>query len=902
MSVIPPSLPEDGPLPPLQQLNVPSLGLSSSAPLLGVGGGSRASTSHGHNSRKRPPYILNSTCSTPAGSRLWTARSNASSTFPPLDSWSRVGSGRFNGVELSCFKRLPQPTPYFQMKAEERGLHGLSLSPAGRSDGFLFKGAASPADTMRSVASCATSECEDPDEPKSPTAALSKEKATPLPQEDTTTKVLDQIFPRGGLGTKTQSDSAMAKSRGVSWRGNEEGAKRPELSRKSTFRSSLKEGFRRTLSGDALSLANSNAKKEAIVKMQRYRNIMLEKFQTIKGAFEVVATSGGFERELSRKQFGIFLNKHLQGLTKEDHMQIFEFLDANKDGHISMLEFHTAIEAAGPVRSVEDFRRRALALGYPSMMQVATRMFWADSGTPSKKLGLKEFGDLLCRVGVEEEEEHKAIFDCIAIKDDLTGAKQPMVTLEQMLAAFATVAPPLVLEELREKIFAKFQTAEDAFDIINPGGIKEALKRTDFALYLEQHLGFSPHNAHKAFTLMDCNESKFITVAEFTKALQLTEPSLFLEDIRRKVRQRFRSIDEAFKSFAAENAVKPMSRSVSAADDHARSHAAAAAHAALGSTKKSLSKSGRIDTPSKKKRTRVLDVLGSLNGTSTPDGNLEDFTEILKQVQFSETDAKLLLHLMDVNGDGQLEPHEIRNGLLFFAPSVILEDLRLFLLNNNKTVTEPFLGLSAEKRDRILDLEAFESILKGVGVPEGINVAEVFGLVECRNRGGVSINELLSALQSAGAGGLVPLSSDQADARARQQVRYQMAPFKKCAGELRTELRVSAKHVKDAQPVGKKSKNAPQIYEPENERVPETVLYPAVRASYKKVKCKVDDGKLEDKGKVQEGLTGYYTSASQRMIHDMPLLGQSHHRAEEHRIATRHRAFLGSDAPPLTAT
>eukprot|EP00971_Amphidinium_carterae_P162400 3219254-Amphidinium_carterae.1 len=58
----------------------------------------------------------------------------------------------------------------------------------------------------------------------------------------------------------------------------------------------------------------------------------------------------------------------------------------------------------------------------------------------------------------------------------------------------------------------------------------------------------SAYEAKKAFHLMDVDGNSSLTRSEFVSALALSEPSLHLEDIRKKVRQRYKSIREALVS------------------------------------------------------------------------------------------------------------------------------------------------------------------------------------------------------------------------------------------------------------------------------------------------------------------------------------------------------------------
>jgi len=99
------------------------------------------------------------------------------------------------------------------------------------------------------------------------------------------------------------------------------------------------------------------------------------------------------------------------------------------------------------------------------------------------------------------------------------------------------------------------------------------------------------------------------------------------------------------------------------------------------------------------------------------------------------------------------------------------------------------MGHHAQRGDVIYDKKHFRKLLEALDFAVGTNVDAVFDLVESRHDGGLTVNELVVALQSTAPGAQIPLPPDLRDAKARQQVRWQLAPFHRSASELRHQMR-----------------------------------------------------------------------------------------------------------------
>merc|ERR1719335_1598427 len=110
--------------------------------------------------------------------------------------------------------------------------------------------------------------------------------------------------------------------------------------------------------------------------MLEFRKQLLEtmKFPSVKDGFDFFMQEVPSHREMTKKEWRRVLQKLGFVSTIEERDAVFENLDLNNNGHCSMNEFHIAIEAAAPVRTMEDVRRRWLASNFASMAQALAIM------------------------------------------------------------------------------------------------------------------------------------------------------------------------------------------------------------------------------------------------------------------------------------------------------------------------------------------------------------------------------------------------------------------------------------------------------------------------------------------------------------------------------------------------
>jgi hypothetical protein len=569
------------------------------------------------------------------------------------------------------------------------------------------------------------------------------------PLEEKTAMVLDQIFPRS---VEAEIDEQIELG---------------ESNRKAT--SPLKKQNACAHASSASMMPGKDAVATPFKKnrLLRLRQNILERFSSLKIAFDTFAgNSCTYEKELTGKKFLHILGKHFPSFRREEQERIYEILTADRSRPLSLCSLHTAIEFAMPVQNVEDLRKRWIAFGFPSMRQGIAAMDsqWQQNNTTTaeKRFAYSDFAEAMCRTGVTREEEHRSLFSLLT---DATGAST--VSLDELSSALASVSPSLLLEDLRDRLLKRYGTLHNAYRTMSCDEHGRLYSR-GFVQHSVANMKLSVFEARKAFGLMDVDGNGHISQAEFMAALRLSESGLFLEDVRRKVRQRYRSIRQAF-GFEERNVQDVASVLRRTSHDDSMCQANAFLHASV------VYKDAETKT-------------------------LQEFCSILSAVQLLDADTKMLFELIDVEGTGKLTPIEFVRALRFFVPSCLLEELRLHCVSKFACARDAFLDALSdveccENQDggnqtaALFDFMQFQQFLEDRELDSGIDVQAIFNLIENRRDGGIRMGEVVVAMQSAAPGLQVPLPASQLDAKAKQQVRGHLAPFHRSALEVRLKVR-----------------------------------------------------------------------------------------------------------------
>eukprot|EP00928_Gymnodinium_smaydae_P031686 TRINITY_DN23177_c0_g1_i1.p1 TRINITY_DN23177_c0_g1~~TRINITY_DN23177_c0_g1_i1.p1 ORF type:complete len:1057 (+),score=222.75 TRINITY_DN23177_c0_g1_i1:357-3527(+) len=456
--------------------------------------------------------------------------------------------------------------------------------------------------------------------------------------------------------------------------------------------------------------------------MCEFRRQLLYRFPSVKAAFDVFATDLP-NHPCTRKEWRRILARH--GFP-------WPVILAG-DGFLTSDEFHVAVEAAAPLRTLEDLRRRLLASGFGSMLQAIAIL--DDNGVSMRKrMALKEFQEQLSRLRITDPGEVASVFGMVCT-DDSSG--RYTISPGEVASALATVSPYLLLEDLRDRLVQKYKSVEKAFSDID----HERCGRIALREWMERvprRFGLTENEASLAFRQIDINGNREITSFEFRVSLGLSEPLLYLEDLRRKVRQRYRSIQQVLEGAFAE----------STEDDPLRNCPV----------------------------------------------SLQKLQRLLAEVELDDEDAQMMFDIVDVDLRGSVTVREFLNGIIHFAPSVVLEDVRLAALQKHMRIEDAFdNGSSGGDRAAPLDFQTFRKLLEDASLlGGGVRVQAIFDLLDVKNDGTVSMGRLLAAMQTGAPGGGPGLPMPVQRALAEASPKANVEPIQRRANELRKQVRLGA--------------------------------------------------------------------------------------------------------------
>jgi len=201
-------------------------------------------------------------------------------------------------------------------------------------------------------------------------------------------------------------------------------------------------------------------------------------------------------------------------------------------------------------------------------------------------------------------------------------------------------------------------------------------------------------------------------------------------------------------------------------------------------------------------------------------------------------------------------------------------------------------------------------MLEELNLSGGVNVEAVMDLVEPHRNGGVTVGELIAALQSAAPGGVVALPPEERDARARQQIRWQMAPFHRSATEFRSHVRQKLFSDDDEDKASVKAPSNYQRSESKDTALPispprkakeghkskaspgSAAEHPPMKQSYSKVSHFLRVMEPKDSEHILDQLHGYYSSAGSKVANDLQLLSAQQSRWQHFRKASGHYRVL----------
>lgn len=458
--------------------------------------------------------------------------------------------------------------------------------------------------------------------------------------------------------------------------------------------------------------------------MIAFRRLLIKRFHNMDEAIRLLCSELEHPDIMTRKDFRLSLQHLALDLSKETREAVFKHLDIRGDGVVSMSELDIAVQAASPVRNLSDLRCRWLAAGYRSLSQCVRAV--QDTGKPlCSLLTLREFGEVLSALQVTEHEEHVALFNIIADSHERSGR----VAMTDLIAALATQSPSMLLEDLHNYLHRKYAgNFERAFTDLDQEHLG-ALSTDDFVEKAVARFGLQDHEARKVFRQIDVAGCGRICRVDFLRAINVSAPSLFLEDLRRKVLQRFRSIQMAFRKALAE------------------------------------------DTAQEKESSALL--------------SLAQIHEILLAADLTEEDVTRLFNVIDVDGHGALTVAEFVRGTLQFAPSWALEEFRLQCVCKHGRISEAFGNLDIPHSNG-LDLHGFSNILEELDCK--VDAVIIFDILDVLHDGQTTLGRFIAALQAGGPGSAQKLSDEERDSYAKHDVRGCTSNVHRLVGDFKTEV------------------------------------------------------------------------------------------------------------------
>mmetsp|Transcript_54729 Transcript_54729/g.113104 ORF Transcript_54729/g.113104 Transcript_54729/m.113104 type:complete len:966 (+) Transcript_54729:161-3058(+) len=461
--------------------------------------------------------------------------------------------------------------------------------------------------------------------------------------------------------------------------------------------------------------------------LRKFRKRLLGKHLCLADAFRCLDLN--VNQEIGPQEWGVMFRGSGLATFREARIS-FELLDLNRDGSVTLGEFQAALEGMAEITGVDSLRKRLVSFGYTKTTQALEAMEGNGLVNPAKPLILEEFAAALCRIHVVEPDEHRAIFD--NVRD--SGDPVSKASLYDLVAALGSVGPSLLMEDIADRARLKFGSSDGVWQGLGPGSSsKENIELKVFERKLIDRLGLSKAAAQKACRILDVDDGGDLSRSELISALALSRPTLHMEDFRRKVQQRYRSIEAIFReSF-----------------EHLENE--------------------------------------ELNNDDDMRLTCPEFAEILEELDFSRRETSYLFWLADANGTTKLTLYEFFRGVKLFVPSCVVEGIRLQALVHHRRTADLFRN-SGVAWDRRLNCQAFAQLLLKLDVKcEDPQV--IFDFFDVRSCGSVCISEVVSSLQNLTPGVKERTTSQESDKRVEKEIRTTLAPMHKTVNELKSTMK-----------------------------------------------------------------------------------------------------------------
>eukprot|EP00930_Biecheleria_cincta_P019422 TRINITY_DN14828_c0_g1_i2.p1 TRINITY_DN14828_c0_g1~~TRINITY_DN14828_c0_g1_i2.p1 ORF type:complete len:1025 (-),score=171.56 TRINITY_DN14828_c0_g1_i2:188-3262(-) len=599
---------------------------------------------------------------------------------------------------------------------------------------------------------------------------------------------------------------------------------------------------------------------DATFSLREFRRRAIEASGSLSDYFKTF--DGNSNARLDPKEWGhMFKGAGAAGLASYREARIiFELVDLNHDGTISLIEFFTTLEGVAQINDIQALRKRLVCLGYKTSLQVLNVLERDGDVDPARALTLEEFGAALCRIPVVEPEEHRAIFDNVRDRGD----PKSKASIYDLMAALASVSPSFLIEEVAEKTITCWQDPGTIWANMGPEWGEGNLEFHTFADRLMRVLGYSAYAAQKACRIFDVEKDGKVSRSELLSAIALVRPTLHLEDFRRKVQQRYRSIEAAFRE----------------AFEHLEGE--------------------------------------ELNNDEDLKLSCDEFAQILETLDLNKRDTNRLFKLADAMETGRLTLYEFFRGIKLLVPGCVVEGIRLQALSRHIRIADTFRNCGVSWTAR-LDYQSFSDLLQRLELHcEDVDL--VFDFFDCRTVGTVSVSEIVAALQSLTPGSKERLVVQERDRKVEKEVRSRLAPLHQTVNDLKHKVKnfLEEEDDEDAEDVQEASPAPPAKRLGSTDRV----LAPSLAASqvrsatrtiktadmnmamarqtFQRLNATLGNMKPsnEDRhnrvnnGGIVDGLCGYFAPAQTVLNDHAHCLGQSYSRNEWHKKTRNMAATL----------
>mmetsp|Transcript_42215 Transcript_42215/g.99083 ORF Transcript_42215/g.99083 Transcript_42215/m.99083 type:complete len:939 (-) Transcript_42215:12-2828(-) len=484
--------------------------------------------------------------------------------------------------------------------------------------------------------------------------------------------------------------------------------------------------------------------------LRNFRKTLLDVYPSVQAAFNELNDD---TTELSMREFLNLITepktlhgRQVQLLNPREARLIYELMDSDKDGRLTLDEFHIGIEAIAPVQTMETMRKRLICLGYASVLHAIQTMNGGGEDMTMKPLTFGEFAAALKTVWILEPAEHRAIWDAVRDPGDPAG----LATLSELAAALAVVSPSLLLEDLNERLHSVYGSLPDAYEAV----CMEDGSCVDFDRFQAEainRLGLTQAEVAKLIRFIDIDGSGVLDREEFIGAIDLSVANLNMEDLRLKVRQSYQSIDQSFREHFAHDENEELN------DD-------------------------MLFTA-----TEFVAILEHLRGATD-------------EQLWGAMDTQRLAAVMEATCEQGLTLYSFFKGLRLFAPSCVLMGFRMELLRQGRRVSDAFHGVTDRRAP--LNQSAFADLLKSCNIKCG-DVDRVFDFLDIRSSGVVTVSEVIAAMQNMHPGRLERLPTATKLAKAQEQVRENLAPIRKVASELKFRVKQDPARAESSMPLAK---------------------------------------------------------------------------------------------------